>query len=149
MTKIVKHTTAFLLILAILSGYAGIPLSKMICREDGHTTFALSNAGNGCEHDTQAAEKDCCKPAKQTNKPAPSEGCCDFDHSFFKIYTNTLVQQVKDKTGHYLPVFTHLFASAETNLLEQANQQFHSAVFAPPDNRLVSTPHSFLQVFRI
>ncbi len=144
MKLILRHTVPFILALAILAGYTGIPLSKMICREDGHIEVAFSEGDSACDHETTPA-KNCCKPQQKKD----AKGCCDFDHSFFKIYTNTLVQQVKNETGYQAQYSIVLFSASTSPLFNHIELTGTNQNLPPPDEQKGSSILSLIQVFRI
>lgn len=144
MKPAIRHTFTFILALAILAGYTGIPLSKMICREDGHIEVALSEGDSACDHETTPV-KSCCKP--QQKKEA--KDCCDFDHSFFKIYTNTLVQQVKNEAGYQAHYSIVLFSTSTSPLFNHIELTGTNQNLPPPDYKTGSSILSLIQVFRI
>jgi hypothetical protein len=98
--KQLNSLISLILIICILAGYAGIPLSTMICKKDGHTSISVLKKAEGCKHNGKRAIKSCCDDANTDGKE--TSGCCNFNHHFLKIYTLTLTQQIKDKTGHML-----------------------------------------------
>lgn len=116
----------------------------MICREDGHIEVALSEGDSACHHETTPI-KSCCKPQQKKD----AGGCCDFDHSFFKIYTNTLVQQVKNEAGYQAHYSILLFSPTSSILLNQKELTGINQNLPPPDSKTGLSIQSLIQVFRI
>lgn len=136
-----KHlniAVSFLLIISILFGYAGVPLSKMICREDGNVKVSITETTEECEHHLhKEVKRSCCAPIEA------KDNCCDYAHAFYKIYTNTLVQQIKDKADF------NLFQTAFT-LYQNNNFVVNTFITHPkPETQEQQQTLPFIQVFRI
>jgi hypothetical protein len=134
----------FILALTIVVGYTGIPVYKMICLEDGHTSISISQAGGECHH--QAVKQDCCSPKHIKQKP--TESCCANASNFFKLHDITEVSPTQSSTGHVLfPI--DLFVSALPVFPVAAETQTTAPYAAPPLLAHKQAVQSIIQVFRI
>lgn len=83
MKKFFHQLTAFLLIIGITLGYAGIPVFKMICKaEAGKVVVSITNPDAQCEHN-HPEKPSCC------HKPVEKAPCCDFTHHTVQIKDNS------------------------------------------------------------
>jgi hypothetical protein len=138
---------SFILILCILTGYTGIPLSTMICKKDGHTSISVLNKAEGCKHTGKRAIKSCCDTANTDEKEA--SGCCNFNHLFLKINAQTLTQQIKDKTEHTLYSKLFLFPSYSgcDFKLSPSNTCIHKK--SPTEWQIQRNKPAFIRIFLI
>lgn len=138
---------SFTLILCILIGYAGVPLSTMICKKDGHTSISVLKKAEGCKHTDKRVIRSCCDAANTDEKE--TSGCCNFNHHFFKIYTQILTQHIKDKTGHTLveKLFLHpSYADIDFDL-SPSNTAIHTKT--PPEWQVRKNKPDFTRIFLI
>ncbi len=113
---------------------AGIPVYKMICTEDGHTSVSLTPAQ--CEE----KEDDCCKPCPVTEKSP----CCDFNQSVLKLDGCPTVYEPQLTTGHWIPSVEWFFAPLQLSLSTNNNLTQDRSFPERKQPRL-----SMIQVFRI
>jgi hypothetical protein len=124
-------------------GYTGIPVFKMICLEDGHTSVSLTASTGKCHH--EKATKSCCAPTHIETEQA--DECCALNSDFFKLSAQTEIHQIQSSTGHLL--------SAVAVLLTPFSAQFFSPPTLSPDTEVPplfcskQPAQSKLQVFRI
>lgn len=130
--------------LTIVVGYTGIPVYKMICLEDGHTSISVSAQGGECHH--KAIVQDCCTPKHISAKP--TESCCAVANNFFKLNETTEVYQTQSSTGHLLHSITLLFAPVSTYLTALTASEVKQ-YFSPPLLSRKQSTQSIIQVFLI
>lgn len=116
---------------------AGIPVYKMICTEDGHTSVSIAPALASCEHEQ---EDDCCKP---THTSSQQKSCCNFNQSTLKLDVCPTVYEPQLTAGHCIPSVEWFFAPFETHILIQN----HTESLSFPDSK--RSRQSVIQVFRI
>jgi hypothetical protein len=130
----------FTLVVAVwlMAIQAGIPVYKMICTEDGHTSVSFTQSLAQCE-DEHPQEKDCCKPIQKSEKSP----CCDFNQSILKLDGCPTVYEPQLTTGHWIPSVEWFFAPLETTL----STNDHIQAYSFPDRK--QSRQSMIQVFRI
>ena len=138
---------ALILIFCILTAYAGIPLSTMICKKDGHTSISVLKKAEGCKHTGKRAIKSCCDDANTDKKE--TSGCCDFNHHFLKIYTLSLTQQIKDKTGHILATKLFFNPSYAESDFELSPSKTSFQTQPPPEWQIRKNKPAFIRIFLI
>jgi hypothetical protein len=83
MISALRNILTWILLVTITIGYAGVPLSKMICTQDGHVEVALLGNAEGCSHNSKPLKKSCCEST--ADKDDADENCCNFEHAFNKL----------------------------------------------------------------
>jgi hypothetical protein len=117
---------------------AGIPVYKMICTEDGHTSVSIAPALASCEHEQ---EDDCCKPIHSSSQ---KKSCCDFNQSTIKLDVCPTIYEPQLTTGHCIPSVEWFFAPPQI-LLSGITCSTHNSSF--PERK--QCRQSVIQVFRI
>jgi hypothetical protein len=130
----------------IMFGYAGIPVYKMICTEDGHMEVSLSHDDAGCHHEQKA--KSCCAPKQAKPQPVEPKGCCDYNNSFLHLEEISPVTHPQTSTGHFLSVVAVLFTPFTIEELLAISYD-KAIVHAPPLMPHKQSQQSLTQVFRI
>jgi hypothetical protein len=133
-----------LMALTIVVGYTGIPVYKMICLEDGHTSISISEQPGECHHNL--VQKDCCTPKHIAQKP--TESCCAGASSFFRLHETTEIFPTQSSTGHILhaSVFLHVAFNFNHHAVVSRNI---CAYNSPPPLLRKQPVQSIIQVFLI
>ncbi|AMS26578.1 hypothetical protein AEM51_05605 [Bacteroidetes bacterium UKL13-3] len=144
MQKVSNIFTVIVLSLCILIGYTGVPIYKMMCNENGHTSVSISKDAVKCNHQTET--KDCCKPiTAQKNNEQPT-GCCDFNNTFLQLHESSLVFAPQTSTGHILNPILSLFNNFKAIV---PSSLAYSYKLAPPLLCRKQHQQSITQTFRI
>ncbi len=145
--KELNFCISVILIICIIAGYAGIPLSTMICKKDGHTSMSVLKKAEGCKHHAKKLIKACCDTINTDEKK--DSGCCNFNHSYLKIYTQTLTQKIKHNTGHTLTSKTCLHPSCPENkyYATPTGSMLHAQ--PPPEWQIQRNKPAFTRIFLI
>lgn len=133
-----------LMAFTIVVGYTGIPVYKMICLEDGHTSISISEQDSECHHNL--VKQDCCSPKHV--QPKPAESCCAGASTFFKLHESTEVPFTLSSTGHVLFPITLFFAPQTAFIATNYTVATHQ-YGAPPLLAHKQPAQSIIQVFRI
>jgi hypothetical protein len=128
--------------ISIVVGYTGIPVFKMICLEDGHTSVSLTANAGECHH--EKVTKSCCAPTHIKTEQA--DECCALNSDFFKLSAQTEIHQIQSTTGHLLTAVVVLFVPF---LVNQILPSLSSNTEAPPLFCSKQPAQSKLQVFLI
>lgn len=144
--KILHISFSVLIAFSILLGYAGVPVYKMICSEDGHIQVSLTHDDAACHHEKQA--KSCCAPKPAKQQHVAKAGCCDYDNTFFQLEEISPVHPQQNTTGHLLTALAVLFTpfSVEEHLAAFCSIDVSHA---PPLTARKQSQQSITQVFRI
>jgi hypothetical protein len=144
--KLAHISLSVILAFSILFGYAGVPVYKMICSEDGHVQVSLTHDDAACHHEKQS--KSCCTPKQAKQEPKEERGCCDYSNAFFQLEEISPVAEQQNTTGHVLSAIAVLFTpfTIEQHLAALSNSNI---LHAPPLITRKQCPQSITQVFRI
>jgi hypothetical protein len=114
MKRISNISLSFTLILALLFGYTGIPVYKMMCGKDGKMTVSIVDLRDECKHDAEKhPAKGCCEPSQKQETPS----CCDHSATFFQLHEATVVSSTQNTTGHLLLSYDCIFNDLQLSSL--------------------------------
>jgi hypothetical protein len=138
--KLFNISLSFTLIAALLLGYTGVPVYKMVCGSEGKTVVSFTDLKGACHHQEK---KSCCKPEKDKGD------CCDYFSEFFQLHELTLIKACQNTAGH-LPVSSTFHFGPVTFSLAVATTPV-SCNESPPWCKVKPRPsfQSLLQTFLI
>lgn len=131
---------------SISLGYAGVPVYKMICAEDGHIQVSLTRDDAACHHARRT--KSCCTPKAAKEQHQEPKGCCDYTNAFFQLEEISPVVEQQNTTGHILSAVAVLFPPYAIQQYLAATSDSH-ILHAPPLITCKQSQQSITQVFRI